>query len=201
MKTKEKIEWASLDMFNSEGVEKVTTRHIAKSIGISQGNLHYHYPNKNAIISALYKQFFARLEQARRYNPHEFFKKENVLASMMENYDIMHTYRFFFIDNEVIWRRLPQLKSNMIDLFEMKQEEIKQLIIQYREHGVFRPDISDPQIDYLAEQFVFTITSWLSASSYIRGGHMDNEHYAKFTFRMWLPYLTMKAMKEWEGIL
>ena len=36
--TKEKIIAMSLEMFNRSGVENITTRHIAKELGISQGN-------------------------------------------------------------------------------------------------------------------------------------------------------------------
>lgn len=201
MKTKEKIIDCTLEMFNREGVEKVTTRHIAAELGMSQGNLHYHYPNKNELILALVNQFLAEVESARRYNPEELFQKESVLASMTDNYQIMYAYRFLFIDNEVVWRRLPELKKLIVGLFEAKRIEIQRLIMHYRESGVFRSDISDDQMEYLAEQFIFTITSWLTASAYTAAKNIEIDHYAKFTFRMWLPYLTDQSMKEWEDIL
>ena len=36
-----------------------------------------------------------------------------------------------------------------------------------REYGIFREDISQEQIDFLSEQFVFHISSWLTAARYL----------------------------------
>ena len=52
MNTKEKILKEALKQFNASGVEQVTTRHIAKGLSMSQGNLHYHFPNKDELIEA-----------------------------------------------------------------------------------------------------------------------------------------------------
>lgn len=201
MKTKEKILASALRLFNTDGVENVTTRHIAAEIGISQGNLHYHYPNKNEVIVALFQNFMNRLEGARRYNTQEVFKKESVLASMKENFKIMHAYRFFFKDNEVVWRRLPALKEDMMGLLQQKKGEINVIINQYTQQGIFRTDISKQQTEYLADQFIFTISSWLTASEYMNKPTDAAFYFAIFTFRQWLPYLTQEAMQEWEDIL
>lgn len=201
MKTKEKILASALRLFNTDGVENVTTRHIAAEIGISQGNLHYHYPNKNEVIIALYRDFMNRLEGARRYNAQKVFKKEDVLASMKENFKIMNAYCFFFKDNEVVWRRLPAIQKDMIALLQHKKNEIKAIINQYTQQGIFRTDISKHQIEFLAEQFIFTISAWLTASEYMNKTTDAAFYFSIFAFRQWLPYLTQEAMREWEDIL
>jgi TetR/AcrR family transcriptional regulator, repressor for uid operon len=48
---------AALALFNSEGTAPVSTNHIAKAAGISPGNLYYWFPNKQAIIRALFDQW------------------------------------------------------------------------------------------------------------------------------------------------
>ncbi len=201
MNTKEKIIIQALHLFNSEGVEKITTRHIAKSLEISQGNLHYHYPNKDEIIIFLFQQFLEEIKNAAIYDPKEYFLKENVLLSMKENFKIMYAYRFLFKDNELVWRRLPKVKKAVIKLFRKKKIEILEIIEQYKKQKIFRPEISNEQIDYLAEQFIFSISTWLIASEYmlLKGNKAD--YFAQFTFRLWLPYLKEKEMKNWEAIL
>lgn len=113
----------------------------------------------------------------------------------------MDAYRFLFKDNEVVWRRIPSVKDDMIGLLQQKKHEIRAVINGYIEQGIFRTDISDYQIEFLSEQFIFTISSWLTASEYMNQPGRAASYFAVFTFRQWLPYLTPQAMQEWEDML
>ena len=53
MKTREKILNTSLKEFNKKGIQDVSLRGIAKKVGISVGNLNYHFPTTNDIIYEL----------------------------------------------------------------------------------------------------------------------------------------------------
>ena len=54
--TKEKILAAALKLFNEFGYSNVTIRMIASDLGISSGNLNYHFSNRIEILEALYFQ-------------------------------------------------------------------------------------------------------------------------------------------------
>ena len=43
MKTKDKIIAKAIDLFNIHGTKAISTNHIAKELGISPGNLYYHF--------------------------------------------------------------------------------------------------------------------------------------------------------------
>ncbi|HED09125.1 MAG TPA: TetR/AcrR family transcriptional regulator, partial [Caldithrix abyssi] len=60
--TREKILHTALTLFNRQGLPRVTLRAIAKEMGISQGNLNYHYKKRDEIIEALYFQLVARID-------------------------------------------------------------------------------------------------------------------------------------------
>lgn len=59
--TKTRILDTALQLFNRFGERNVSTNHIAGELGISPGNLYYHYRNKTAIVSALFERHRERL--------------------------------------------------------------------------------------------------------------------------------------------
>ncbi len=201
MTTKEKILAFSLQLFNEQGVEVVTTRHIAKEMGISQGNLHYHYPNKNTLIEALFQGFIQSLQEAARHREGDPFPPSEILLSMKDNFRVMYDYRFFFLDNEVVWRRVPELENQLIGLLGAKQKEIHQLILQLGQEGLMREEISDRQMTFLAEQFMFSISTWLTAAKFLQVEGDKAEYFSEFLFRFWLPYLKPDQMEVWESLL
>ncbi|MEO8876132.1 MAG: helix-turn-helix domain-containing protein, partial [Polyangiaceae bacterium] len=46
LSTKDRVLHMAVRMFNRQGTSAVTTNHIAAELGMSPGNLYYHYRNK-----------------------------------------------------------------------------------------------------------------------------------------------------------
>src|SRR5262249_24291848 len=53
---------AALRLFNERGTAEVTTNHIAAELGISVGNLYWHFSNKEEIVRALFEELRQEFE-------------------------------------------------------------------------------------------------------------------------------------------
>src|SRR5260221_236669 len=63
MKTRERILRASLTLFNERGEGAVSLAQVAARLGISEGNLWYHFRAKRDLVAALSVELEARIEQ------------------------------------------------------------------------------------------------------------------------------------------
>src|SRR5713226_6740521 len=63
MKTRERILRASLTLFNERSEGAVSLAQVAARLGISEGNLWYHFRAKRDLIAALSAELEARIEQ------------------------------------------------------------------------------------------------------------------------------------------
>ena len=55
--TKEKIMKVAAKMFSERGYDRVTTREIAKAIGINSASIYYYFPSKENILKSLYDYY------------------------------------------------------------------------------------------------------------------------------------------------
>ena len=61
MKTKDRIVATALSLFNEAGYSAVTTAALAERLGISEGNLWYHFKTKRALLDAIGERFAASI--------------------------------------------------------------------------------------------------------------------------------------------
>ena len=62
-KKKQLILEGARTLFNDKGYHRVTIRMIALELGMSAGNLNYHYEKREAIFEALYFEMAAPFDQ------------------------------------------------------------------------------------------------------------------------------------------
>ena len=63
-RTAERILDVTLDLFNRFGEPNVSTTLISAELGISPGNLYYHYPAKDELINSLFDRYDAGADRA-----------------------------------------------------------------------------------------------------------------------------------------
>ena len=108
--TRERILETSLALFNERGEPNVTTNHIADELGISPGNLYYHYRNKDDIVEQLFARYEARMDQALLVPEGRLPNLEDVWMQLHLVFECMWTFRFLYRDLVDIVSRNRKLK-------------------------------------------------------------------------------------------
>jgi AcrR family transcriptional regulator len=159
--TKTRILDAALQLFNAEGTANVTTNHIAEALGMSPGNLYYHYRNKAEIVRAL----FARIagEWATNYSvPPGTMPSVPMMEGMVAgNFEIQARYRFFFRDLTLLLNADPELAAAYEANRAAGIGNTKFLINLFAQAGVAMPITDDEVLDDLAQLLWLVGDFWL----------------------------------------
>ncbi|RFS24745.1 TetR/AcrR family transcriptional regulator [Chitinophaga silvatica] len=192
MQTKEKILEAALSLYNEKGVNTITTRHIAASINISAGNLHYHFKHTDDIIQSLYNQLAGEFdEQVSEMESARVTDLSAIVGFAEKSFSIVYKYRFFFLNFVEIGNRIPAIKKAYQQLTARRKKEftgVFQLLIR---NGIFRSDIPENIWSALLTQIFIVGDFWLSNNELTNQfqGKKAAKEYGKIFEAMFYPYL------------
>lgn len=112
IKTYDRIVEQSLALFNEHGERNITTNHIASHLGISPGNLYYHFRNKEEIVYQIFLSY-RRFISERLAVPADREMKVDDLVNYLETaFDAMWQFRFMFYDLPGLMARNPQMQTD-----------------------------------------------------------------------------------------
>jgi AcrR family transcriptional regulator len=210
MTTKEKILNTALECFNRDGTDAVTVRSIAAELGISHGNLCYHFPTTDDIIKALYFQLVEEMNAQIAPNTQNSKNTEGVkidikfLAKMTKaSFEGLYKYRFILLDFVHIMRRMPEIKTHYQALTKIRHLQFQFLISALEKNRYLKPQRIDNQYDTWIQSAILFGDFWLSNAEIIYEGGEDNkvETYWRMFMRMSAPYLTAEGLRELDTII
>ncbi len=96
-RTAERILEVTLDLFNRFGEPNVSTTLISSELNISPGNLYYHYPAKEELVTALFNRYETALDELLDAAPgvHDV---EDAWFFMHTLFELVWQYRFLYRD-------------------------------------------------------------------------------------------------------
>ncbi|TSB47712.1 TetR/AcrR family transcriptional regulator [Alkalicoccobacillus porphyridii] len=138
-KTKTRILDVAIKMFNEQGTGLVSTNHIAKELGMSPGNLYYHFRNKAEIIQAIFEQMIVDWDVAWQ-SPTLDLKPslEGLQAVIRYSFQLEWKYRFFYRELIVLINNDPDLKARHQEIQKQRMIEQTQFFEHFIEAGVIR---------------------------------------------------------------
>lgn len=158
--TKDRILAAALNLFNERGTDNVTTNHIAEALGMSPGNLYYHYRNKAEIVRALFARIQAEWATNYAVPPASMPTIPMMEAMLAGNFEIQARYRFFFRDLTLLLNADPELAG----LYRANREQgigsTKFLISVFVSAGIVNA-LGDDELDDLTQLLWLVGDFWL----------------------------------------
>jgi AcrR family transcriptional regulator len=172
MKTRDRILATALQLFNASGTGAVSTNHIADALGISPGNLYYHFRNKEEIIRALFEQQYARWDALYALPDDRIPTLVDLQHLVRATFVTAWEYRFMYRELIALLRRDDQLHRRWVDIRTRGFEGFRELIELFVAAGVLRTP-GDPSVVSRLAELVWLISEFWLASVEVSGATVD----------------------------
>lgn len=158
-RTAQRILEASLDLFNRFGEPNVSTTLIAAELGISPGNLYYHYPAKDELVNRLHGDYEQELKQllAAAGSVQDV---EDAWFFMHSLFELIWRYRFLYRDLNDLLTKNRHLETQLQQMLADKALAIRALVGGMSQCGHL--SIDPREVDALAHSMVVVLTFWLN---------------------------------------
>ncbi len=221
LKTRERILEAARALFNQHGTDEISTRHIATELGISHGNLCYHFPRKEDIIEALYKQLAEKMNaqvlalqplstQATKHSAALSRKKtspqntqprmtlESLLAGTVRSFEVLYEYKFLMLDFVSVMRKLPSVREHYTELVRLRKQQFSAIRAYCVAEGWMKSDTAS-RFDTTMNEALFIVGDfWMASAEILYEGEESAKipYYAKVMEALFVPLLTEKGLRE-----
>jgi AcrR family transcriptional regulator len=159
--TKNNILQKAIDLYNEFGTASVSMNSLAESLGISAGNLQYHYKNKEEIVRAILEEVFKQFDVI--YERTEVpFTLVTLRHLMRLNFNIVWKYRFFYRELGALLRNDKILARRFREIQEQRFTDQENIIKQLAGSGVVRSDLSHGELQNIIIVGWVLGNTWLS---------------------------------------
>lgn len=191
MKTKDRILATSLSLFNERGLSQVTLRTIAQEMGISQGNLNYHFKKRQDIIEGLYFQLVERMDEVFQSLVTREVDIPLIFESNRRVIEAFYKFRFFMLDFVQIMRENPSIQAHYLQLQKARIGQFQQTVTILQDKGLVRTEEFEDEFDHLYQRMSIVGDFWLSAAE-VSGPSAGKQisHYQLILAEFIYPYLT-----------
>ena len=158
-RTAQRILEAGLELFNRFGEPNVSTTLIAAELGISPGNLYYHYPAKDELINALFDHFEQDLNTLLAAGD-GVRDLEDTWFFVHSLFELIWQYRFLYRDLNDLISKNRHLETRVQAVLQYKTRAVLGILMAMGRAKVLRIDARE--VDPTATSMVVVLSYWLS---------------------------------------
>ncbi len=159
MKTRDRILQASLQLFNTQAERNVTTNHIASHLGISPGNLYYHFRNKSTIVAELFSEFERQMDTFFALTEQTTVTLEDKTQYLESLLKIMWQFRFLHQGLEYLLESDPELAARYRQFAQRSLGSTQQIYQAFADAGILQ--LNAQQAETLSINTWLVLSSWL----------------------------------------
>jgi AcrR family transcriptional regulator len=182
---------AALALFNERGTAVVTTNHIAAHIGISVGNLYWHFRDKEAIIRALFEELRASFDVVWAIPSSKDEAFAAAVAALRRSFAAAWEYRFLYRELAALTQADPELKRLNVATRAKRQGEIRAFLDGLCSAGMLR--FPDDETRDRVEELAWLLTAFWLPHVDLRDGNITKRAVLEGTnalLALFLPYAT-----------
>ena len=200
-RTFERIASVTLDLFNRYGEPHVSTTMISSELGISPGNLYYHFPSKDKLVNHLYDQYEAAMLA--------LLDAGGDVQDIEDAWFFLHTlfekvwdHRFLYRDLNHLLSGNRHLETHFHAVLERKTLALRHMLESLAAAGVMQ--IGPDTVQTLSASMAVVVTYWLSYE-YVRdprhamepeSASLAMRRGARHVLGLLTPYLSSPELRE-----
>jgi AcrR family transcriptional regulator len=159
-RTRERILETALALFNDLGEPAVATTAIAIEMGISPGNLYYHYHSKEKIVDDLFAAYRAEIEATLSAPEQRLPNAEDCWLFLHLVFEAIWKYRFIYRDISELIARYRGVETQFKRVLAHKIRVSEQILSGLVKNG--QMNASRREVATLAENVALVASYWLS---------------------------------------
>jgi AcrR family transcriptional regulator len=191
------------EAFNQRGVAAVGIREIARDLGLSPGNVSYHFPTKEALIAALAEESHAANDAVVQApaGPLDFERVAGLFRTIMRR-DLEN--RWFMADYVGLLRALPALRPLHDAMQRGRERRVDAIVRRLIEAGMLDAERARRASSRLRQQILTQVFFWLPAAILAAPDQDPAERldgHAAAALALFLPYCTAAGRRQLEALL
>ncbi len=192
--TRSKILSTAQRLFNENGYRKISLRKISDAMGISIGNLTYHFKKRDEILKALLDNNLVEL------NTDKAKSLDDLRSHLLQMTKGIKANSFFFAD--------MSLQTMDDDLYEYNSSNVKKQkeillkkVMDLRECGVIKKYVRDEDLRDIIEMEMLSHVTWAVNSGRKNTYTTMNENsFISLSLRLFKPYLSKEGIRQLEAL-
>ena len=158
-RTAERILEVTLELFNRFGEPNVSTTLVSAELGISPGNLYYHYPAKDGLINALFDRYERALSELLSAGD-DVRQVEDAWIFTHALLELIWQYRFLYRDLNDLLSKNRWLEMRFQSVLKNKAKAVRELLDSMRRAGAL--SIDSREVEATATNMLVLLIYWLS---------------------------------------
>jgi AcrR family transcriptional regulator len=164
--TQQRIVDSAVQLFNEHGTAGISVNRIAASCGVSKGNLHYHFRNKQEIIQYVFRRivdemnagWYSDLEHPTLHHMAEMFARQALL---------IYDYRFFYREMPSLLRSDPLLMRRYRENWHRRVPVLEQFFLALGHSGALNLRGDRALINSLVQSTWIIADNWLNSVEFL----------------------------------